>query len=475
MTPEAVVLDKVRAFLIGHRHDWHLTAPWIRLPRVGLHWLGPLAVVGSVLVGWFAFAGTTGLNQNSTFSMWFGSSSILLMAWSFILAFRIGALERFWGGLDSMYRGHRWAGALAIPMMFLHTQIEPRTKGANLIAGASKNAADAAEDLASTGELLLYGLIGLSLLRLVPYRWWKWTHKLFGVPFAFASWHFYTASKPYDNASAWGWYFAAFMLTGLVAYAARVFVRDTIVQGSDYTIVSTEHQGNLTRIELEPNSEPISFVPGQFAFIRIAVKGMSEPHPFSIASAPSEHNLTFYIRHLGDWSARLVDAELSGATVKVEGPYGAFKPTSSTLDKTLWIAGGVGITPFLSSLADLSPVQSPPTLLYACRNTASDPLVSLLQRAAADGLIDLSLFHSGNRLTPASLRELFPDGLSSHHVALCGPADLVKTMAPAAASLGAGSVATEEFDIRQGFGPDRSAEIDGILRSNLGSVMPEAY
>lgn len=452
------------SFFIGRRSDWHLTTPWIRKPSLSLHWLGPLAIVVSVLAGWFAFDGTTGLSSSSAFSMWVGASSILLMAWSFILALRVSLLERFWGGLDSMYRGHRWAGALAIPAMYLHTSIEPETRGAQLIAGASNGVADTAEELAETGQTMLYVLIGITLLRLIPYRWWRWTHKLFGIPFAFASWHFFTAMKPYDNFSMWGWYFGGFMVSGLAAYVWRILVRDTVAQGKDYTVVAAEHVGSATRLELKPNGRPLRHNAGQFAFLRIGAKSMSEPHPFTIASGPSRENLQFFIRHLGDWSDRLPNTELVGSRVRVEGPYGEFEPHSPDHIHSLWIAGGVGITPFLAALdEELPPNHLPPMVLYAHKATEGDPLVDLLQKANDAGRIELHLFASGNRLSPAVLDTLLPEGLADHHVALCGPSQLVNDMARAAADRGCRSIETEDFDLRQGFGPDRSREINRVL------------
>lgn len=459
-------MKNVFSFLFGRRGDWHLSMPWIRSPKLSLHWFGPLAIVGSVVGSWFAFDGITGLSSSSAFSMWIGAVSILLMAWSFILALRVKVFEKFWGGLDSMYRGHRWAGALAIPAMYLHTSIEPETKGAQLVAGASNGVADAAEELAETGQTMLYVLIGISLLRLIPYRWWRWTHKLFGIPFAFASWHFYTAMKPYDNASAWGLFFNAFMVGGLGAYIWRILVRDTVAQGKDYTVTDVEHVGTLTRVELEPKGKPLGHEAGQFAFLRFGAKGMSEPHPFTIASGPSKSNLEFYIRHLGDWSDRLPDTELLGARVRVEGPYGEFEPLSHTHDRTVWIAGGVGITPFLAALDEMSPMgQHPPTVLYACKTTEGDLIVDLLRNAHDEGTIDLHLFASGNRLTTSTLDELFPSGMANHHVALCGPEQLVRDMARGAAERGSTSIETEDFDIRQGFGPDRSREIAALTSS----------
>ena len=320
---------------------------------------------------------------------------------------------------------------------------------------------------------MLYALLGVSLLRLIPYRWWRWTHKLFGLPFAFASWHFFTADKPYANGSAWGWFFGTAMVAGVAAYIWRILVRDTVARGADYTVVDVEHFESTTRIELAPKRKPLGHNAGQFAFVRLRAKGMAEPHPFTVASGPSRENLEFYIRHLGDWSDRLPDADLLGVDARVEGPYGQFEPISSHHERAVWIAGGVGITPFLAALDETLPSgQLPPVVLYACKSTEGDPLVDLLRDAHTDGRIELHLFASGGRrLTADVLDELFPDTLTAHHVALCGPSGLVTDMAKAASARGCTSIETEDFDIRQGFGPDRSREIDRATRPQINELV----
>lgn len=452
----------VRSFLLGSPGDWHLRRPGRPSLRAGLHLLGPVAVVASVVSAWPAFAGATGEDGNVAFGLWVGAVSILLMSWSFILALRPKVLERFFGGLDSMYRVHRWAGALAVVFMFLHTSVEPEIEGG--IRGASRSVADQAEDLAGFGEIMLYVLVGLSVIRLFPYRLWRWTHKLLGVPFVFACWHFFTAEKPYANGSAWGWWFGSWMVVGVVAFVARVVWRDMIARGRRYRVVAAEHQGTTTRLELEPLGDRLGQRVGQFAFLKLHVAGMSEPHPFTVASSPSQQNLEFYVRHLGDWSAKLPDAKLVGATATVEGPYGRFEPEKCSV----WVAGGVGITPFLAALETTEPAATP-VLFYAVRSVEDNPIVDRLRSAEANGLVELHLFTAATgRLGPADLDRRFPDGIAGRQVALCGPAALVSTMADAALSRGAAGIENEDFDIRQGFGPERSAELAALTRTRFG-------
>ena len=453
--------------LVGTRRDWRLDRlPRISLPRPGLHWLGPIGIVVSVLVGWPAFSGATGEDGNVAFGLFIGAASIVLMAWSFVLALRPRFLERFFGGLDSMYRSHRWAGALAVVAMFLHTRAEPEIEGG--IRGASESLADQAEGLAGTGETMLYILVALSLIRWFPYRYWRWTHKLLGIPFAFACYHFFTAEKTYANGSAWGWYFGLIMAAGLGTYLWRVVVRDMLAQGKRYRITSAERDDTTTTIEMAPLGDALGHRAGQFAFVKLQSKGMREPHAFTVASSPESGVLRFHIRELGDWSAKLRRMDdLVGTDVIVEGPYGQFEPFGHAGGRTVWVAGGVGITPFLAALDSLQPAPESerPHLIYAVRTRENATAISVLEHAEAEGRITLTVHESATtgRLSSDRMASLFPDGLAGAHVAMCGPTGLIADLGAVARSLGADEVETEDFDIRQGVGPDLSADVEDAI------------
>ncbi len=80
-------------------------------------------------------------------------------------------------------------------------------------------------------------------------------------------------------------------------------------------------------------------------------------HPFTIASAPGDEDLRFTIKALGDGTTRLQDVVQPGMPAVIGGPIGRFYPTKST-HRQLWVAGGIGVTPFLSWMRDLG--QHPP-------------------------------------------------------------------------------------------------------------------
>ncbi len=130
-----------------------------------------------------------------------------------------------------------------------------------------------------------------------------------------------------------------------------------------YTLTSVDKLNDTVwRLTFTPRSKKIiTFTPGQYVFVRfIKAKLSSEAHPFSftnIATASGEVQLI--IKNSGDFTARL-DELAVGDTATFEGPYGSFftRQHKTAATPLVLLAGGVGITPILSILNDLSATSS---------------------------------------------------------------------------------------------------------------------
>lgn len=100
---------------------------------------------------------------------------------------------------------------------------------------------------------------------------------------------------------------------------------------------------------LVPIAEPLAPKPGQFLYIRNGF--WSEEHPFSVAlHDPATGQLTLITKVTGPFTKKFTHTKV-GSTVYVDGPYGVFtqnKPPKNT--PITFIAGGVGITPFLQQV-----------------------------------------------------------------------------------------------------------------------------
>ena len=468
MQEGAVVTLRAAARLVaGRPSDWRIRRPQVpSAPHPSLAWTGPVVAIASTLAGWWAFKDAVGKEEDVAFALFIGSVSIMLMAWSNILSVRATVLEPWFGGLDRVYMWHRWFGALSVAAMWLHSETVDDVKG---IRGASRAVAKTAQDLAGTATNMMYVLIAASLLRLVPTRWWRVTHKFLVVPYVIACWHFWTATKPYANDSAWGRWFGAWMLAGVAAWVVRVVWRDMVRRGRPYRVARVEPDGDATALELEPIGRPVRHRPGQFAFVKVDKKGSREPHPFTIASAPGEKCLRFVIKDLGDWTSRAIGDIKTGDHVTVEGPYGRLRLSPRGRGaETVWIAGGVGITPFLGAAVSRRPDALPvPRLFYCVRTRDGASGLDMLEQAVREGRVtlDLRVSAEGNRLDEDALRrEYGENGLHGAHVVMCGPDALVRDMQRAVRLLGARHVHVEGFDIRSGVGPDLSREIDEMVR-----------
>jgi ferredoxin-NADP reductase len=85
-----------------------------------------------------------------------------------------------------------------------------------------------------------------------------------------------------------------------------------------------------------------------------AVASDANRHTFSIASAPSEDRLTVATRMRDSAFKRALGALQPGSVVGLEGPSGSLTLHGDASRAAVLIAGGIGITPFMSMLRQAS-------------------------------------------------------------------------------------------------------------------------
>ena len=131
---------------------------------------------------------------------------------------------------------------------------------------------------------------------------------------------------------------------------------------------------------------PFVFLPGQFLDLRLEhpdadARGTSRP--FTIASAPSEPllRITTRIRGLPSTFKQALSRLVPGDVVDASGPYGEFV-CADPRGPVVFIAGGIGITPFRSMLAELAARRRRPAITLLYSNASQD----IPFRAFFDGL-----------------------------------------------------------------------------------------
>jgi ferredoxin-NADP reductase len=108
-------------------------------------------------------------------------------------------------------------------------------------------------------------------------------------------------------------------------------------------------------------------------------------HAFSIVSAPFEDQLVVATRMRDSVFKRALKALPVGSPVVIDGPFGSLVLHNDRSRAAVFIAGGIGITPFISMLRQANHVQSPQRLilLYSSRRPEDTAFLVDLQQLEA--------------------------------------------------------------------------------------------
>lgn len=368
-----------------------------------------------------------------------GVLAIGLMSLATYLASRPVWLETPLGGMDRVYRTHKWAGILGGSFAIVHWLVEmsddilkssigrsgrvPKEQFGNVL----DRLRDLAEDLGEWGFYIVIALIVLTLWQRFPYRPWRFLHRAMPVIYLALAFHAVLLAPADYWTQPLGLLLAPLVAAGcygaLRALLANIG-RERRVSGK---VAELEPLGSdLLRVRCQLDAGWPGHRAGQFALVTFDES--EGPHPFTIASADrGDGSVEFCIKALGDYTRRLRATLLVGAPVLIEGPYGRFdlarrRPQA----RQLWVAGGIGVTPFLAWLEAqreaAEPVQA--ELHYCTRDRSSDPLVDRLQALCA-GLPSIRLsIHGAAQGETLDATRLLAGGETKADVWFCGPAGL---------------------------------------------------
>ncbi len=132
---------------------------------------------------------------------------------------------------------------------------------------------------------------------------------------------------------------------------------------------------NIITLKFKPvNHKLFDYKPGQFLYLKLYNKEIpKDEHPFTISSSPTEKGyVSVTVKQLGDFTNNLVKAKV-GDKAYVDGSFGSFTHLDLHKgNKLCFIAGGIGITPFLSMLRYLNIKEKDRQviLLWGVRNSS---------------------------------------------------------------------------------------------------------
>jgi predicted ferric reductase len=345
-----------------------------------------VALVITNLALWLIFSPVND-GRETYFSQWFGemmsTSALILMSCGILLSTRPRWLEPFFGGLDQMYQSHKKIAIIAISLIFIHFFFVSIGRGVHLGV--------------SLGKIAFTGLSISVLLALAPsipfvggyirlrYHHWKLVHKFAGLFLIVGILHSFRVDNLMHTTPVVNAYVRSISFAGAGIYLYKELLQGWIKRKRPYRVEEVKRlNGTVLEISLRALKDSLSFRAGQFLFISFTGdRNLGEAHPFTISSSPRSDHLVLAVKNSGDYTHYLYDHLQAGGEARIEGGYGMFNYKSGSREQ-VWIAGGIGITPFLSWIRDFDePFDREVHFFYAVRSPEEVLYLDEIERAQA--------------------------------------------------------------------------------------------
>jgi len=419
-----------------------------------------IVVVLSLLPVWLWYLAPTSIprfldaqNTLANLGQLAGLIGASMFALNLVLAARFSFLEKYFNGLNRMYDWHRWFGQIAFMLLLIH----PLLLLPKYTFGSAVFAARFLLPLNSTAQnfgwwslFLMTILIILTLYLRPKYNIWKLTHKFFGLAFLLGGIHVFLIPNDTYIDLPLRVYMLSLVAIGLAAFAYRSLFSAWLVKKYDYTVAAVRELNNqIIEVTIMPRGAVMKYEPGQFIFVSFKNKFLdSEIHPFSITSASDNHNITINIKKLGDYTSYLDKLQV-GDIAEIEGPFGIFDYKRGIYQKQIWLAGGIGITPFLSMARSLSADDGYKIDLYYCVQNESELVyLSELQKMSPYLTVIPYISSQQGYITADTIQEL-SGSLDQTSIYVCAPLGMIDSLTKQLRLKGVSShfIHSEEFNL----------------------------
>ncbi len=364
---------------------------------------------------------------------------LVLLFIQYVLVSRIKCIEKGFG-LDKMFARHRFFGRAGLVFLTLHVtlivfyriwQFGELFPSLNIYVG-----------LAALLGFIITGALASQHKKLgLRYETWRGVHLLNYLLFPLALFHVFNFTRA-GSALYYLWLILALLFVAIVLYRL----------GRIYTLRKNPYRVTEVRQEAKDiwslffEGEKIAYNPGQFMFIQLLRGGrLSSPHPFTISSAPTQNKLSITPRELGDFTATIKDTR-PGDIAFIDAPYGVFSFTGYDTGELVFIAGGIGITPFISMLRYLRDKQLDKKITLFWTNRSEDSFcfrdeLNLMEEEMLG--FEAVMFISGGSKSPGSDQRLNGSIIKKHLGSLdgkdffiCGPPSMTRAITDELKGLG---------------------------------------
>jgi predicted ferric reductase len=379
-----------------------------------------------------------------------------------VLATRWQIIETMFGGLNRVFIAHAVLGSLALMMLLVHpifSAFSYYPYGLKTVAHFFvPQVAYIGSAFGILALIIIIVLVFISLFLKLGYNIWLKTHKYLGIAYLLIGLHVVLTPNKITADPIILAYLWLLLIIGGISYLYRTLLPNIFVRRYLYTIKDAQPKGiGTVEVTLAPVDKAISFKAGQFVFIAFDNDALStEWHPFSVTSAETSADLKIDLKSLGGYTETMTRLlpRMVGMTVHVEGAYGRFSYQNVNNVNQIWVAGGIGITPFLSMAQALGTGPYNIDLYYSVKTQSE--------------LIDLEVLAARQSSKPGQIFRVFPfitdtyntflsakiiahnsGNLEDRDVLLCGPPMMMHAIGDQLITLGVSKhhIHSEEFSL----------------------------
>jgi predicted ferric reductase len=314
--------------------------------------------------------------------IWFGIPAYIYFLEVLLISARIRWFDRIFAH-DKVMKFHGTLALVALGFGFVHRYF--KTSYPMYGAGEEINVQLLLGDV---GFWLIFLIMAITLLVMVPgfphkikflakmrdflTKKWGWDYSILKALHNFTvlgiqilAFHVILASTTQEN-NLRLYFMSSLAGITLVLWVFHKIVRPIVLRLNPSKVleVNTPAPGHTEVVMSRPKGFKVKS--GQFVFVRFpGSEAHWGEHPYTLSSGAEDENIRITAKHLGDFSASL-DKLKPGDTALVDGPYGKFRPAlPEKSDRPLvCIAGGIGITPFMSILKTWSPDDPRKMILF---------------------------------------------------------------------------------------------------------------
>jgi len=380
---------------------------------------------------------------------------------NYVLSARYKFIDKYIISLDKMYLVHAFLGIWAYLLILLHPLFlgfRVLDSNENLFVDFFVPSADMSlgRNLGIFGFWLLTILILITGARKLPYNIWAIIHSFIGIPLLMGAAHALLVGTTLNESSISQVWLAFWIIFGVWSYIYKVFLFHLLGPSFNFRVANINETEELFEITLENKSNRrFKFNAGQFAFVTFLNKmTLNESHPYSMVSSPTDPNVKFSIKKLGDWSSSLGHLK-EGDRVLVAGPYGHFTAERvRQCGKQVWIGGGIGITPFISKIKyeKDNPSCDQIYVIYSDNNLEQAVYRDEIEREGANALNLYTKIHLSDTEGYLNLEYIrdFAGGFEDTVFLMCGPNQMKNALKEALIKSGVSKddIVFEEFEFK---------------------------